>query len=97
MVAVYGGGPNLGGNGFGVFFLLLFGIIFSVSWSPGCPVYCTEIFPTSIRATGGAIGTFWSFDIQVILAQASPTALTNVGWYVDLALMILGATIPSSS
>lgn len=97
LVAVYGGGPNIVANGFGIFFLLsviaqkvlrhaqadncrLFGIIFSVLWNSGCPVYCTELFPTSIRATGGAIGTFWSFIIQVILAQASPTALANVGW-----------------
>lgn len=60
LVAVYGGGPNVVANGFGIFFLLLFGIIFSVSWNSGCPVYCTEIFPTTIRATGGAIGTFFS-------------------------------------
>lgn len=56
IVAVYGGSDNTVANGFGIFFLLLFGILFSLSWNSGCPVYCTEIFPTSIRATGGAIG-----------------------------------------
>lgn len=79
-VAVYGGGPNTVANGFGILFLLLFGIIFSLSWNSGAPVYCTEIFPTSIRATGGAISTFFSFVIQVILAQASPVALAQVSW-----------------
>lgn len=81
MVAVYGGGPNVVANGFGLFVLLLFGIIFSSSWNSLCRVYCTEIFPTSIRATGGAIGTFRSFVIQVNLAHASHTALANVGRY----------------
>ncbi|GIZ39791.1 hypothetical protein CKM354_000316100 [Cercospora kikuchii] len=79
-VAVFGGGPNKIGNAFGIFFLLLFGIIFSISWNSGAPVYCTEIFPTQIRTAGGAVSTFWSFIIQVILAQASPTGLANVGW-----------------
>lgn len=80
MVAVYGGSDNVVANSFGIFFLLLFGIIFSLSWNSGCPVYATEIFPTQIRATGGALATFWSFAIQVVLAQASPVALDNVGW-----------------
>lgn len=80
MVAVYGGTDNTVANGFGIFFLLLFGVLFSLSWNSACPVYATEIFPTQIRATGGAIATFWSFVIQVILAQASPVALNNVGW-----------------
>ncbi|KAB5539397.1 general substrate transporter [Coniochaeta sp. 2T2.1] len=79
-VAVYGGTDNKVANGFGIFFLILFGILFSLSWNSGAPVYTTEIFPTQIRAVGGAISTFWSFVIQVILAQASPTALANVGW-----------------
>lgn len=90
-VAVYGGGPNKAANAFGVFFLLMFDIIFSITWNSGTPVYCTEIFPTQIRATGGAISTFISFVVQVILAQASPTALANVGWryYVFFIVMNL--------
>ncbi|KAH8776193.1 general substrate transporter [Hyaloscypha finlandica] len=79
-VAVYGGGPNVAANGIGIFFLISFGIIFSLSWNSGTPLYCTEIFPTQIRATGGAIATFCSFVIQVVLAQASPSALQNIGW-----------------
>ncbi|KAK4144165.1 general substrate transporter [Dichotomopilus funicola] len=79
-VAVYGGSDNTVANGFGIAFLILFGVFFSLSWNSGAPVYTAEIFPTQIRAVGGAISTFWSFVIQVILAQASPTALENVGW-----------------
>lgn len=80
IVAVYSGSDNKVANGFGIFFLILFGVLFSLSWNSGAPVYTTEIFPTQIRAVGGAISTFWSFVIQVVLAQASPTALQNVGW-----------------
>ncbi|PQE09093.1 High-affinity glucose transporter protein [Rutstroemia sp. NJR-2017a BVV2] len=80
IVSVYGGSDNTVANGFGIFFLILFGVIFSLSWNSGAPVYTAEIFPTQIRAIGGAIGTFWSFVIQVVLAQASPVALTKIGW-----------------
>ncbi|KAH8799147.1 general substrate transporter [Xylogone sp. PMI_703] len=80
IVAVYSGGDNKVANGIGIFFLIMFGVLFSLSWNSGAPVYTTEIFPTQIRALGGAISTFWSFVIQVVLAQASPTALQNVGW-----------------
>ncbi|KAI1029063.1 hypothetical protein LB504_012962 [Fusarium proliferatum] len=80
LVAVYGGSGNQAANSAGIFFLILFGILFSLSWNSGAPVYTAEIFPTQLRATGGAISTFWSFVIQVVLAQASPTALANVGW-----------------
>ncbi|KAF5974973.1 hypothetical protein FCOIX_7945 [Fusarium coicis] len=80
LVAVYGGSNNQAANSAGIFFLILFGILFSLSWNSGAPVYTAEIFPTQIRATGGAVSTFWSFIIQVVLAQASPTALANVGW-----------------
>ncbi|KAK7398746.1 hypothetical protein QQX98_011890 [Neonectria punicea] len=79
-VAVFGGTDNQIANGFGIFFLILFGVLFSLSWNSGAPVYTTEIFPTQLRPIGGAISTFWSFVIQVVLAQASPTALENIGW-----------------
>lgn len=52
MVAQYGNGPNKVGNGFGVLFLFLF-----VTFYGGCVdaisyVYCSELFPTNLRAQG---------------------------------------------
>ena len=92
-VDVYGGGSNKTANAFGIFFLLLFDIIFSITWNSGTPVYCTEIFPTQIRATGGAIATFVSFVVQVILAQASPTALANVGWRYYIFFIVMNVVV----
>lgn len=80
-------------NGFGIFFLLLFGVLFSLTWNSGAPVYCTELFPTAIRATGGAIATFWSFVIQVILAQASPVALANIGWRYYIFFIVMNLLV----
>lgn len=56
IVSVYDASSNTIANGFGIFFLLLFGILFPLSRNSGCAMYSTEIFPTSIRATGGTIG-----------------------------------------
>ncbi|SCV50436.1 uncharacterized protein FFB14_11434 [Fusarium fujikuroi] len=77
LVAVHGGSDNQTANSAGIFYLILLGILFSLSWNSGAPVYTAEIFPTQLRATGGSISIFWSFVIQVILAQASPTALAD--------------------
>ncbi|KAI8622922.1 sugar porter family MFS transporter [Xylariaceae sp. FL1651] len=92
-VAIYGGSDNRAANGSGIFFLILFGILFSLSWNSGCPVYTTEIFPTQIRALGGGIATFWSFVIQVLLAQASPVALQNIGWRYYFFFIVLNIAI----
>jgi len=80
IVAVYSGSDNKVANGLGIFFLILFGVLFSLSWNSGTLVYTTEILPMQIRAVGGAISTLWSFVIQVVLAQATPTTLQNVEW-----------------
>jgi len=93
IVAVYGGTDNTIANGFGIFFLLLFSCLFSLSWNAGAPVYCTEIFPTVIRATGGGVSTFCSFLIQIILAQASPTALANIGWRYYIFFVVMNLTV----
>ncbi|GAB7364943.1 hypothetical protein MBLNU230_g5728t1 [Neophaeotheca triangularis] len=67
------------------FFYTALGII---SW-----VYPAEIFPVEVRALGNAITTFTNWTINLIFAQFSPTALTNIEFgyfYVFFALNIVG-------
>jgi hypothetical protein len=52
MVAVYGGTKNDIGNGFGVFFLFLFVTFYGSCVDAISYVYCSELFPTSLRAQG---------------------------------------------
>ncbi|KAJ5477170.1 general substrate transporter [Penicillium diatomitis] len=54
------------------FFYTFIGII---SW-----VYPAEIFPVDIRNQGNSITTFTNWSINLVFAQFSPTALTNIGF-----------------
>ncbi|KAK6538409.1 hypothetical protein TWF694_011285 [Orbilia ellipsospora] len=46
-----------------------------ISW-----VYPAEIFPVEVRALGNALTTFTNWTLNLIFAQFSPTALTNIGF-----------------
>ncbi|KAJ5554611.1 hypothetical protein N7513_004570 [Penicillium frequentans] len=54
------------------FFYTFIGII---SW-----VYPAEIFPVDIRNQGNSVTTFTNWTINLIFAQFSPTALSNIGF-----------------
>ncbi|KAJ5970565.1 uncharacterized protein N7479_000483 [Penicillium vulpinum] len=54
------------------FFYTFVGII---SW-----VYPAEIFPVDIRNQGNSITTFTNWTLNLVLAQASPTALSSIGF-----------------
>lgn len=45
-----------------------------VSW-----IYQSEIFPTAIRARGSSVATATNWSLNLIFAQCSPIALTNIG------------------
>ncbi|KAJ5637429.1 hypothetical protein N7490_007308 [Penicillium lividum] len=54
------------------FFYTFIGII---SW-----VYPAEIFPVDIRNQGNSVTTFTNWTINLVFAQFSPTALSNIGF-----------------
>lgn len=82
MVAVYGGTSNKVGNGFGVFFLFVFVTFYGAFVDAISYVYCSEIFPTSIRATGmgfSVVGLFsMTLSKQESFVQSQGTWLTRI-------------------
>lgn len=52
MVATYAGTTNRVGNAMGVFFIFAFMIPYSGCLDASSYVYCSELFPTAIRAHG---------------------------------------------
>lgn len=52
MVAEYAGTDNRAGNAMGVLFLFLFVTFYGGSQDASSYVYCSEIFPNSVRAQG---------------------------------------------
>ncbi|KAJ5282004.1 hypothetical protein N7478_007376 [Penicillium angulare] len=68
-------------------FSLFYTFIGIISW-----VYPAEIFPVDIRNQGNSITTFTNWSINLIFAQISPTALSNIGFryfYVFFALNVV--------
>lgn len=80
MVAQYGGTSNKVGNGFGVFFLYLFVTFYGGCMDVSTYVYCSEIFPTGIRAQGVGFSVSGLFLTALIYTQSAPTAFKNIGW-----------------
>lgn len=65
MVARYGGTDNKVGNGFGVFFLFLFVTFYGSCVDAISYVYCSEIFPTNMRAKGMALAVMGLFAMTL--------------------------------
>ncbi|KAH7382047.1 general substrate transporter [Cadophora sp. MPI-SDFR-AT-0126] len=56
-----------------------------ISW-----VYPAEIFPVDIRAKGNSLSTFTNWTLNLVFAQISPKALTNIGFKYFYVFFIFG-------
>ena len=91
MVASFAGTSNKAGNAMGVVFLYLF-VTFYASCFDACSyVYCSEIFPTALRAQGVSASIFGLFAMTLIYTEAAATAFANVGWRYYLVFIIVPA------
>ncbi|KAH0837179.1 hypothetical protein AYO21_08164 [Fonsecaea monophora] len=89
MVATFGGTTNQVGNGFGVFFLFLFVFFYGGSMDATSYVYCSEIFPTPLRAQGTGFSVAGLFTATLIYTQTAPVAFAEVGWKFYILFIIL--------
>jgi MFS family permease len=80
MVATYAGTPNKGGNAAGVLFLFLFVTFYGGSQDASSYVYCSEIFPTGVRAHGLGTSIAGLFGSTLLYTQVAPTAFSTIGW-----------------
>jgi hypothetical protein len=76
----YVGTEDRAGNGAALFFIFLYGAFYGFFLDPPQFVWCTEIFPTTIRAKGAGL-TFFSYFVGAI-TYTTPGALAfkNIGW-----------------
>ena len=63
-----------------VFFLFLHIAFYSTTMDATSYIYCTEIFPTPVRAKGIAVSVSGLFVATIIFLEAAPTAFANIGW-----------------
>lgn len=91
MVASFAGTTNKAGNAMGVVFLYLFVTFYASCFDATSYVYCSEIFPTSLRAQGVSASIFGLFSMTLIYTEAAATAFANVGWKYYLVFIIMPA------
>jgi MFS family permease len=56
-------------------FSVFFTSLGCISW-----IFSSEVFPTAARAKGTSLSTFTNWAVNLIFAQCSPVALTNLGY-----------------
>jgi hypothetical protein len=80
MVAQYAGTTNKAGNAVAVLFLFLFVTFYGLCIDNTAFVYCAEIFPTTYRAKGVALGLFVYYASSIAFLTPAATAMANIGW-----------------
>lgn len=91
MVATYAGTPNRGGNAAGVLFLFLYVTFYGGCLDASSYVYCSEIFPTGVRAQGLSTAIMGLFASTLLYTQVAPVAFANIGWRYYLVFIIVPA------
>lgn len=91
VVATYAGTSNRVGNAFGVFFIFLFMVPYAGCLDASSYVYCSEIFPTAIRAHGVGFSISGLFLSNIIYTQVAPIAFNTIGWRYFLIFIIVPA------
>ncbi|KAL4914668.1 general substrate transporter [Aspergillus aurantiobrunneus] len=66
---------------------------YNMSWGPVPWLYMSEIFPTRIREIGIAVGTATQWLFNFVFSQATPHAVSNMGWRTFLMFCIFNWAI----
>lgn len=86
LVAKFSGSDDKVGNGFGVAFLFIFVTLYATCVDPISYVYCSEIFPTHLRARGLALSVIGLFVMNLSM---SSQANQSGRWAIDHILIIV--------
>ncbi|KIJ68169.1 hypothetical protein HYDPIDRAFT_107835 [Hydnomerulius pinastri MD-312] len=78
-------------NALGVFFVFTFIFFYAGGIDATSYVYCSELFPTHIRAQGMAFSMVGTFLSTVVFLEAGPTALGAIKW--GYYVMFIGLTV----
>jgi MFS family permease len=89
MVGAFSGTSNRAGNAMGVVFLYLFVTFYASCFDATSYVYCSEIFPTRLRAQGVSASIFGLFSMTLLYTEAAATAFANIGWRYYLVFVVV--------
>ncbi|KAJ5988017.1 hypothetical protein N7481_003227 [Penicillium waksmanii] len=89
MVARYTGSTNKAGLRAGVFFLFIYIFFYGCCVDATTYVYCSEIFPSHIRARGVAFSLSILFLTALVYLEAAPTAFAHIGWKYYVVFLVV--------
>jgi MFS family permease len=89
MVAKFANGGSKAGNAIGVLFIYLFVTFYGGCIDVSMYVYCSEIFPTLIRAQGVGFSVSGLFVAALLFTEVAPTAFNTIGWKYYLVFIFL--------
>ncbi|POR32522.1 Sugar transporter [Tolypocladium paradoxum] len=91
LVAEFADTTNGVGNGFAILCLFLFAVFYGGCLDASSYVYCSEIFPNSVRAHGVGFSISGLFLSNILYTQTAPTAFNAVGWKYFLVFILVPA------
>ncbi|RVX69067.1 hypothetical protein B0A52_06780 [Exophiala mesophila] len=97
LVAHYGGidNTNKAGSGAAVFFIFAFVTFYGAGLDVSSYVYCSEIFPTNIRARGVGFSVAGLFLMTTIYTTAAGPAFVSIGWrFYIVFIVVTSAMLP---
>lgn len=68
-------------------FIFIFGIVFSLGWTPLQSMYIAETLPTATRAKGTAVGNLASAAASTVIQYSSGPAFSAIGYYFYLVFV----------
>ncbi|KAL3420023.1 hypothetical protein PVAG01_08522 [Phlyctema vagabunda] len=89
MVACFSGTSSKVGNGFGVLFLFTYVGTYALFLDASIYVYCAEIFPTHVRASGMGLSIFAQACTTLLYTQVAPTAFNKIQWKYYIVFVVV--------
>ncbi|CAO3592944.1 unnamed protein product [Absidia cylindrospora] len=70
---------SVGAKGYvAIIMIYVFAVGYEFSWGPICWIYCSEIFPTHIRAICLSITTAFNWAMNAVIAKVTPIMMANI-------------------
>ncbi|KFY68508.1 hypothetical protein V496_01030 [Pseudogymnoascus sp. VKM F-4515 (FW-2607)] len=76
----YVGTADAAGNGAALLFIFLYAVFYGFCLDPAQFVWCSEVFPTTIRAKGNGLTFFAYFVGAITYTTPGALAFRNIGW-----------------
>jgi MFS family permease len=89
LIAVYSNENNKAGSGACLFFVFLYLGWFGLTFDATSYIYCSEIFPSFMRATGVSFSVSAWLGAALVYNEVAATAFNRIGWKYDLVFVCI--------